>query len=239
MSDLPLFDDNDAVRLSDKELTQQIYKLLALRHPTDGMGEWATFREMNIGTGSRGGRFIDFYAMNLWPSKKYLKIAYEVKVSRADFAKELSDPTKRDGAERVANECYFVVPSGLVQFDEIPQGWGLLVMQKNGLKCVKKPMQRTIEQLPEPFVMSLARRVTDKPKAEALSPEDAEYVRTIRESHYKDLERVYNIVRDELGWSFLSSPHALRQYLRLGKRQRGSRANLLICCEMSRMLKRY
>lgn len=203
--------------MSDKELTGQIYELLKMRHPAD-RGEWATFGELNIGTGSFGGRYIDFFAMNLWPSKNYLKVAYEIKVSRADFTKELKDPQKREGAERVANECYFVIPSGLLQFDEIPQGWGLLVMQKDGLKCVKKAMQRKIDQLPEAFVMSLARRVTDKP-APAVAPVDEdESTRKWKESEQKKLEQVYNIVRDELGYSILNSPQYLRQYLRFGKK---------------------
>ncbi|MBP8055118.1 MAG: hypothetical protein KA314_04720 [Chloroflexi bacterium] len=207
---------------SDKELTRQIYELLEMRHPVNGMGEWATFRELNIGTGSFGGRFIDFFAMNLWPSKNYLKVAYEVKVSRADFTKELKYPQKREGAERVANECYFVVPSGLLQFDEIPQGWGLLVMQKDGLKCAKKAMQRKVEQLPEAFVMSLARRGTDKPAPIAPVVED-DLTRQWAESQQKKQEEIYRIVRDEMGWSILNSPKALREYLRLGKKVRQAR----------------
>lgn len=210
---------------SDKEVTQQIYEFLEMRHPVNGMGEWATFRELNIGTGSFGGRFIDFFAMNLWPSKNYLKVAYEVKVSRADFAKELRDPQKREGAERIANECYFVVPSGLLQFDEIPEGWGLMVMQKDGLKCAKRAMQRKVEQLPESFVMSLARRVTDKPAQVAPVVED-DATRQWAESQQKKQDGVYKIVRDELGWSIINSPKALRQYLRLGKKARDARIKL-------------
>lgn len=202
---------------SDKELTRQIYELLEMRHPVNGMGEWATFRELNIGTGSFGGRFIDFFAMNLWPSKNYLKIAYEVKVSRADFTKELKDPQKREGAERIANECYFVVPSGLLQFDEIPQGWGLLVMQKDGLKCVKKAMQRKLEQLPEAFVMSLARRVTDKPAPVALI-RDEDHQDFLLKAYEKKKDEVYKIVPQEVDWAIRNDLGALRRYLRLGKK---------------------
>lgn len=146
--------------MTDKIKTRQMMELLRCRHPAP---EWATFAELNIGTGSRGGRWIDFYAMNLYPSNGNLKIAYEVKASRADFTKEMSDPTKREPTEGLADECYFVAPHGMLAIDEIPDGWGLVVMNAGGLKCVKKARQKRITELPVSFVMSLARRTTDAP----------------------------------------------------------------------------
>ena len=147
--------------MNDKEKTRQIVELLRHRHSPP---EWACFTELADGTGSVGGR-MDVYAINLWPSKSRKKVAYEVKVSRADFAHELKDPRKRRFAETVADECYFAMPSGLVQNDEIPEGWGLMVLHKNGLKILKRARQRNIQDLPFGFVCSIARRSSEpKPK---------------------------------------------------------------------------
>lgn len=71
--------------------TRQIIELLRHKYPTS---EWDTFVELRDGTGSYGRRYIDFFAFNLWPSKKFWKVAYEIKVLRSDFTKELNDPTK-------------------------------------------------------------------------------------------------------------------------------------------------
>jgi hypothetical protein len=138
-----------------------ILRALQDRHPRDG-GEWATFAELNIGTGFTTRRFIDFYAMNVYPSKGYRTIAYEIKTSRADFLKEITDPTKREWAERYAGECYFAVPSGLIEKGEVPDKWGLVYVDSNGgTRAVKIAPQGTPEPFPMSFIASLARRGAD------------------------------------------------------------------------------
>lgn len=138
----------------------QITELLRLRHPAP---EWATFSELADGTGARFGGRIDFFAMHLWPSKRYLKIAYEIKVSRGDFMRELDNPRKRLSAESYADECYFVSPAGLLSPDEMPDGWGLLEGDRGGLKTRKRARQKEVKELPIEFVAALARRSTEPP----------------------------------------------------------------------------
>lgn len=138
------------------ERTRVILELLRHRHPAP---EWATFAELATATGgTHGARYIDFYAFNLWPSKRFVKIAYEIKVSRSDFFREIDDPTKREPAERVADECYFVTPAGLIQPDEVPAGWGLIELVSNGLRRKKVATQHKVTELPLLFVVSLARQ---------------------------------------------------------------------------------
>lgn len=194
--------------MNDKETTEKLLDCLRNRHPS---AEWASFAELNMGTGRYSGRKIDFYAMHLWPSKGYLKVAYEIKASRSDFRRELQDPEKRSGAEKVANECYFVMPSNIVQFDEIPQGWGLLVLQSDGLKCAKLPTQRKVEQLPEEFIMSLARRMSDKPKM----PDDV--MAEIVGDRKREIEKLYklrDVIQREIGLGF-DDPEAFRNWIRI------------------------
>lgn len=143
--------------MNDRQKTEQILALLKERHLGD---EWATFAEMNARTGG-GSRSIDLWVMNLWPSKRHVKISYEIKVSRADFARELADPRKRIPAEKVSNECYFATPPGLVKVDEVPEGWGLIEATQGGMRVKKRPMWREVEHVPMEFVAALARRKSD------------------------------------------------------------------------------
>lgn len=136
----------------------QITELLRLRHPSP---DWATFSELADGTGMSFGGRIDFYAMHLWPSKKYLKIAYEIKVSRGDFMRELDNPRKRESAEKYADECYFAAPGNLLHPDEMPDGWGLIEADRGGLKVKKRARQKEVKDLPLSFVAALARRSTE------------------------------------------------------------------------------
>lgn len=57
-----------------EEKTRVILELLRYRHESP---EWATFIELPTGTGANGGRRIDFFAFNLWPSKRVVHALME------------------------------------------------------------------------------------------------------------------------------------------------------------------
>lgn len=142
--------------------TRRVIELLRHHHTTK-QNQWATFVELRNGTGMHSITGIDFFAVNTWPSKHFHTIAYEIKVSRSDFAKELQWPDKRAFAESVANQCMFVVPNGLVRPDEVPEGWGLIYADAGGLKTVKHGTQKRDVSWPKSFVMSMVRRAADAP----------------------------------------------------------------------------
>lgn len=130
---------------------------------------WACFVEMPVSSGSGHSR-LDFFAMNVWPSEKFRRIAYEIKVSRSDFNKELNQPAKRAPAEKYANECFFVMPVGIAKVDEIPEGWGLIELYggKGGLKKKKNAKWREVDDPDLGFISSMIRRTADeKPKLPA------------------------------------------------------------------------
>lgn len=134
--------------------TERILCLLERRFPAP---EWAAFREISDSTGAGIRRRLDFYALNTWPSKRFRRVAVEVKISRADFRRELARREKRLSAEALANECYFAVPHGLVKVDEVPEGWGLLTADAGGLKLRKNAQWRETDALPMGFIAQLAR----------------------------------------------------------------------------------
>lgn len=142
--------------------TRKIIELLRIRHERE---HWACFVEISTRTGFTGpNRRLDFFAFNVWPSKKYHRIVYEIKVTRSDFNQELANPEKRVTAEELSNECFFVTPVGMVLVDEIPEGWGLLELTggKGGLRKKKNAKWREIGEPPMWFAAAMARRVADE-----------------------------------------------------------------------------
>lgn len=94
----------------------QILGALVARH---GDGIWAT--ELAF---SGGARRSDFWTISPNGSSGYLAIAYEIKVSRADFKRDSS--IKQREARLFSDRFYYVTPLGLLARDEVPDWAGLI-----------------------------------------------------------------------------------------------------------------
>ncbi|WP_422101982.1 adenylosuccinate synthase [Vreelandella sp.] len=57
-------------------------------------------------------------------------VVVEVKVSRSDFLADRKKPHRIEGG--LGNWRYFMCPEGMIQPDELPEGWGLLWINKRG-----------------------------------------------------------------------------------------------------------
>jgi len=141
--------------------------LLALRQRHAGR-QWAFFPELRTGTGydsySRRDaepheQRIDAFVINCWPSKGNTAVAYEVKVSRGDFLRELASPEKRRFAEQVSSHCYFAVPFGTIKSAEIPDPWGCITVHDGVARIIKQAVVRTLVPWPFWFIASIARRI--------------------------------------------------------------------------------
>lgn len=128
--------------------------------------EWATFFEISNSTGFHSSRRADAFSMNIWPSKGWQTHGFEVKVSRADFLNEMKDVTKSDAVGKYCDFWWLVVPNGLVDPKEIPDSWGLMVVQKNGLKIKKQaPRKEKASDFDRGFMASLLRKSRDADNA--------------------------------------------------------------------------
>lgn len=144
----------------------------ALKNNYKPLGEqWAFIEELRAGTGYKTSemgrnpeRSFDAFVINLYPSKKFERIIYEVKVSRSDFLREIKNPQKRQEALLMSNKYYFATPEGLVSADEIPKECGLVeVKEIDGelyLNTVKEAQHRVNNNLNWSFLCSVARRCT-------------------------------------------------------------------------------
>ena len=81
---------------------------------------------MGTGWGTGVDQRIDLWVMGMWASNQLSRIAYEVKMSRADFRKELKQPLKRRQALRVSNLFFFAAPYDLIAPEEVPIECGLI-----------------------------------------------------------------------------------------------------------------
>lgn len=119
--------------------------------------EWAVILEFSGVVGSRGyNRRADAVAFNCWESRRFHRLAFEVKRSRHDFMVEIDNPEKRRWLEENFHQTYFVVAPGIVQIDEVPEGWGLLVVTKDGTKITRRKAARHREVPPFPEWLSIS-----------------------------------------------------------------------------------
>lgn len=143
--------------------------IMALKKRHKDRNEWGFFEELRCGTGYSNYKIgnhvinpeqrFDAFAINLYPSNKHLRIAYEVKVSRSDFLHEIKNPEKRKSALIFSNEFYFVVPTGLVKKEEIPNECGLIYVSENlGTRTVKQAPFRNSSEPSWNFLATIARR---------------------------------------------------------------------------------
>ncbi len=105
------------------------------------------FAELRAGAGwgVDSERRIDAYAMSPYPSKHNVRTAYEIKVSKRDYVRELSKPLKRRPALLYANQFYFVAPKGVIDPRDVPIECGLIeVLNDDPNRHVVTKFERTV-----------------------------------------------------------------------------------------------
>ena len=141
----------------------QVLDILAKEYPTPDM---AFIREMRASTGFGNASRADAIAMHLWPSQGLEMIGYEVKVSRSDWLRELKQPEKAY-IKKFCDRWYLIVPDrDIVKLDELPDDWGLKVIEDGAVKTIVEAEQLYPRPLNREFVASLMRRATFKQASE-------------------------------------------------------------------------
>ena len=123
---------------------------------------YAFFDELRTGTGygKDNEQRIDAWAIDLYPSNRLERLAFEIKVSRGDFKQEMRKPKKRRYALIYSNRFYFVAPAGMIAQNELPIEAGLIEYSEG--KCNKVLEAPFRDSFPPTWnmVASLARRIT-------------------------------------------------------------------------------
>ncbi len=160
-------------------VTRTILDALRQRHdqPRNGNSRaWIYVEEVRVSTGFgaaverkygepwrvEGDQRIDAFALHTWPSKKYRRVAYEVKVSRSDLNRELDQSWKCEAALALSNEFYLVAPMDVLIggiTDRFPETWGVMSFHKDQITTIKRALWRDTDLPPYSFMLSLARNL--------------------------------------------------------------------------------
>jgi len=90
-----------------------------------------------------GSRRVDGIAMNLWSSRGFTLHGFEIKVSRSDWQSEKKRPAKAEAVTGYFDYWWLVAPNEeVIPRDEVPDGWGLLVIEGTCLKVVVRARDR-------------------------------------------------------------------------------------------------
>ena len=175
-----------------KITAESIKALIAQKYSED---KFATFFELRSSTDGAMGS-IDAFVMNVWPSSKFPRYAFEIKVSRADLMHELIRPEKRQWSFDMSNEFWFVCAAGICKPDEIPENCGLMVVSKNGrmLRTIKRAQWREAQPLKERQIAAIIRAASRMQKY----PETLIWLRAGEEIDIDELDVIVRGRRDEV-----------------------------------------
>ncbi len=112
-------------------------ELLVLIHKKYDGNEHIVLEEIPDGTGTFQRRWIDAAVFGLWPSKGLDRSAFEIKVDRSDFIRELQNPEKHRWVQESFHQFWFVAPIDVIQVEELPNGVGFMYPKGNKL-CIKR-----------------------------------------------------------------------------------------------------
>lgn len=136
--------------MKDKEKTDII--LSCLKDYFTSWGRERTnilFPELRLGSGYCGvaKRRMDLFIISSNAGNE--TIGFEIKASRQDFKKDVSNELKQRGARLYCNKFYYVAPKNMLKIEEIPLWAGLWEIDVENEKDVKQC--RFTEKIPAPL----------------------------------------------------------------------------------------
>lgn len=125
--------------------------------------EWAVLFEVADRTGAGAARRADAVAMNLYPSRGLELHGFEIKVSRADWRRELVDPAKAEAHFGSCDRWWIVAPPGVVAEGELPTTWGRIEIDvgTGALRQVVAAPKVEAEPWSRSFVAAMLRRASE------------------------------------------------------------------------------
>ena len=144
------------------ETTEQVLQALRNKYSS---GAYAFLTQVGNSTGFNCNRWADAIVMSLWPSRGLEIIGFEIKVSRSDWVKELKHPEKADTIANYCDSWYLVVgDQDIMQFGELPMGWGLMVPQTKSNLKITVTSERKVKPKPidKQFLAAILRRATEQ-----------------------------------------------------------------------------
>lgn len=157
-------------------------------------------------------RRADLVRVGMWASRGTGIDVHEIKVSRADWLRELSDPAKAEAWWPYCNRFWVVAVPGIIPVEELPEGWGLMELPGSGrrFKVRAAAATRTDIRLTVPLLVELLRRADNQRLAE---------IEAMRTTHRNELWKAQEAVSNERASGEL--PYETRQRLEALERIEG------------------
>lgn len=148
--------------MNDKQKTETILEALK-RKCTSWHRCNVLFPELRLGSGYSdiAQRRIDLFMISA--EKGNYTTAFEIKVSRADFLKDIKNDLKQRGARLYSSNFYYVAPKEMLKPDEIPMWAGLIEYdfdKKQFQKIIPAPLQNR-NNPSWSLICSLVRRINE------------------------------------------------------------------------------
>ena len=161
---------------SAREITNDLYRRLRRRY-RNGM---VLLEGVGNGAGHGNVGWSDAIAMSIWPSKGLRLYGFEVKASRADWARELNQPDKNAEWQACCDEWYVVAAKGVVALEELPAAWGLMIPSgADGLRIVSRSEHEPGARVTRDLVAAVFR---------AAASERASYLHETRKTVHAEIE---------------------------------------------------
>lgn len=140
---------------------QDLVKLIRLKYPErsqNGLYNTNVVLEEVADDVGHSVRWIDAAVFSMWRSHGLTRSAFEVKVSRSDFLRELKKPDKYEWCIECFHEFWYVAPKGVIQVEELPVGAGWLYPRGKqlvtGRQAARNPNPRLDDGLLASFMRS-------------------------------------------------------------------------------------
>lgn len=112
--------------MSTSDVSREVYAAARMKYPAP---EWVVLEEIEIPE-CRPYRRIDIVAISVQGAPRV--VVLELKATRSDFMNEIRDPSKREPGMEFGTEFHYVLPQGMVDKVEMPEGCGLMEVQRGG-----------------------------------------------------------------------------------------------------------
>jgi hypothetical protein len=157
---------------------------------------WSFIREFRNDTGFNANRFADALAVGLYGSRGQHIVGFELKISRADWLRELKQPEK---AEAIARFCDYwnvvITDEQIVDLAEFPPNWGLLLASGKRVKVLKPAPALTAQPMPRDFMAAIVKQAIDR----AIAPYLVSKEEKNRQAENEGFERGRKLNAHELG----------------------------------------
>lgn len=138
---------------------EDLVALIRAKYPVErnNYNTHVVLEQVANGTGSGAGRWVDVVVFNMWKMHGLKRMAFEVKVDRSDFLRELKHPNKYEWCLQCFHQFWYVAPKGVIELEELPVGVGWMYPRGKQLCLAKEAATNHNPKLDDEILASFMR----------------------------------------------------------------------------------